>query len=49
MLVFLQGMFGTVPWAVFFVYLADYLSQDISIGKIIKQALLFILAPKFKI
>ncbi|MBI45667.1 MAG: MFS transporter [Candidatus Marinimicrobia bacterium] len=29
MLVFLQGMFGTVPWAVFFVYLADYLSQDI--------------------
>ena len=28
-LVFLQGMAGTVPWAVFFVYLADYLSQDI--------------------
>ena len=28
-LVFLQGMAGTVPWAVFFVYLADYLAQDI--------------------
>ena len=28
-LVFVQGMAGTVPWAVFFVYLADYLSQDI--------------------
>jgi len=28
-LVFLQGIAGTVPWAVFFVYLADYLAQDI--------------------
>ena len=28
-LVFMQGMAGTVPWAVFFVYLTDYLSQDI--------------------
>ena len=28
-LVFMQGIAGTVPWAVFFVYLADYLSNDI--------------------
>ncbi|MAV64766.1 MAG: MFS transporter [Pelagibacteraceae bacterium TMED124] len=28
-LIFLQGIAGTVPWAVFFVYLNDYLSQDI--------------------
>ena len=28
-LVFMQGIAGTVPWAVFFVYLTDYLSQDI--------------------
>ena len=28
-LVFLQGAAGTVPWAVFFVYLTDYLAQDI--------------------
>ena len=28
-LVFLQGMAGTVPWAVFFVFLTDYLAQDI--------------------
>ena len=28
-LIFLQGMAGTVPWAVFFVFLVDYLAQDI--------------------
>ena len=28
-LVFLQGIAGTVPWSVFFVYLTDYLAQDI--------------------
>lgn len=28
-LVFAQGIAGTVPWAVFFVYLVDYLAQDI--------------------
>ena len=28
-LVFLQGIAGTVPWAVFFVFLTDYLAQDI--------------------
>ncbi len=28
-LVFAQGMAGTVPWAVFFVFLVDYLAQDI--------------------
>ena len=29
LLVFAQGLAGTVPWAVFFIFLADYLSQDI--------------------
>lgn len=28
-LVFFQGIAGTVPWAVFFVFLADYLAQDV--------------------
>ena len=27
-LIFLQGMFGTVPWSVFFTFLIDYLSQE---------------------
>jgi MFS family permease len=29
LLVFAQGIAGTVPWAVFFVFLVDYLAQDI--------------------
>jgi predicted MFS family arabinose efflux permease len=28
LLVFVQGLFGTVPWGVFFVYLNDFLAQD---------------------
>lgn len=28
LMVFVQGIFGTVPWGVFFVYLNDYLAQD---------------------
>lgn len=28
LLVFLQGIFGTVPWSVFFTFLIDYLSQE---------------------
>jgi predicted MFS family arabinose efflux permease len=28
LLVFMQGLFGTVPWGVFFVYLNDFLAQD---------------------
>ena len=29
-LVFLQGLFGTVPWAVFGTFMIDYLSQDLN-------------------
>lgn len=28
LLVFAQGLFGTVPWGVFFVYMNDFLAQD---------------------
>ena len=40
-LVFLQGIAGTVPWAVFFVYLTDYLAQDI--GYSVQMASLVVL------
>ena len=39
-LVFLQGIAGTVPWSVFFVYLTDYLAQDI--GYSVKMASLVV-------
>ena len=29
-LVFLQGLFGTVPWAVFGIFYDNYLSQDLN-------------------
>jgi predicted MFS family arabinose efflux permease len=32
LLVFVQGLFGTVPWGVFFVYLNDFLAQDKGYG-----------------
>src|SRR5690606_38946052 len=32
LLVFLQGIFGTVPWGVAFVYLNDFLAQDKGYG-----------------
>jgi MFS family permease len=32
LLVFLQGLFGTVPWGVFFVFLNDFLAQDKGYG-----------------
>ncbi len=41
-LVFLQGMAGTVPWSVFFVFMNDYLAQDI--GFSVKVATLVVMA-----
>ena len=41
-LVFLQGMAGTVPWSVFFVFLNDYLAQDI--GFSVRVATLVVMA-----
>jgi predicted MFS family arabinose efflux permease len=32
LLVFVQGLFGTVPWGVFFVFLNDFLAQDKGYG-----------------
>ena len=42
-LVFLQGVAGTVPWAVFFVYLTDYLAQDIGYSVQMASLVVFVI------
>jgi len=42
-LVFLQGIAGTVPWSVFFVYLTDYLAQDIGYSVQMASLVVFII------
>ena len=42
-LVFLQGIAGTVPWSVFFVYLTDYLAQDIGYSVQMASLVVFVL------
>jgi len=42
-LIFLQGVAGTVPWAVFFVFLADYLAQDIGYSVQTASLIVFII------
>ena len=42
-LVFLQGIAGTVPWAVFFVYLTDYLAQDIGYSVQMASLVVFVI------
>ena len=42
-LVFLQGIAGTVPWAVFFVYLTDYLAQDIGYSVQVASLVVFVI------
>ena len=46
-LVFLQGAAGTVPWAVFFVYLTDYLAQDIGYTIQTASFVVFVIGFKF--
>jgi len=42
-LVFLQGIAGTVPWSVFFVYLTDYLAQDIGYSVQMASLVVFVI------
>lgn len=42
-LVFLQGIAGTVPWSVFFVYLTDYLAQDIGYSVQVASLVVFVI------
>ncbi len=42
-LVFLQGIAGTVPWSVFFVFLTDYLAQDIGYSVQMASLVVFVI------
>ena len=42
-LVFLQGIAGTVPWSVFFFYLTDYLAQDIGYSVQVASLVVFVI------